>query len=173
MDIFNILKKYNIQVPDEVVEDLNKDLRTNYKSVVEYKKIKEDLDAANAKIQSNTDFEGQFNTLKNKYDADIKAKQKELDDYKFDAKVQGALNGIEFSSDRVKNSVLGEIRNKGFKINETDGKIEGLDDYLKNLYKNEPGSFKAVDAGIHTWAGGSEDANKNKPSTDDVFNRVY
>lgn len=173
MDILDILKKYEISISEDKLGDFNRDFRSAYKSAAELKKVKDDLAEAQAKIDSGTDFEGKYNTLQKKYNDDIAAKQKELDDYKFDSKVQGALNGIEFVSERVKGSVLGEIKNKGFKINEA-GQIDGLDDYLKELYKAEPGSFKAVDAGIHTWAGGSEDIDsKNKPSSDDIFNRVY
>ena len=173
MDILELLKKYEVSIPEDKLGDFNRDFRVAYKSAAELKKVKDDLVNAQAKIDSSVDFEGKYNTLQKKYDDDVAAKQKELDDYKFDAKVQGALSGIEFASDRVKSSVLGEIRGKGFKLNE-QGTIDGLDDYLKDLYKNEPGSFKAIDAGIHTWAGGSENLeSKNKPSVDDVFNRVY
>lgn len=173
MDILDLLKKYEISIPDDKVGDFNRDFRSAYKSAAELKKIKDDLNEAQSKIESSVDFEGKYNTLQKKYNDEIAAKQKELDDFKFDAKVAGALNGIEFASERVKSSVLGEIRSKGFKISDT-GTIEGLDDYLKNLYKSEPGSFKTVDAGIHTWAGGSDNLDSNnKPSPNDVFNRVY
>ena len=173
MDILDILKKYDITVPEEKLGDLNKDLRVNFKSAAEVKKIKDDLAAAQAKIDSSVDFEGKYNTLQKKYNDDIAAKQAEIDGLNFDTKLNTALRGIEFASDRIRNSVVAEIKAKSFKVDEA-GNLEGLNDYLKNLYNTEPDTFKQVDSGIHTWYGGSQDnPNNNKQPTKEFDYKIF
>lgn len=169
MDILEMLKKHGIEVPEDKLEGFNKDFRVSYKSTGEVNKIKESLKNAEATIQGYTsnDYESKLKALQEKYDTDIAAKQKELDTMIYTTKLNKALEGIEFSSERNKNSVLDEIRQKNFKVNDK-GQLDGLNDYLKDLYKNEPAVFKNVDNTIHTWAGGSD--NKNSPQVKDYSN---
>lgn len=174
MDIMDIMKKHGLEVPVDVVDAFNKDFRTHYKSVAEHKKVKDDLAIAQAKIDSNVDFEGKFNTLQAKYNADIEGYKKQISDMTFDTKLDKALIGIEFTSGRVRDSVISEIKTKNFKLLDT-GEIEGLNDHLKNLYNTEPDTFKNVDSGIHTWYGGSNEGSsgKSKIGINDIFNRCY
>ena len=156
MDILEMLKKHGVEIAEDKVADFNKDFRTSYKSVAEHKKLKDELAELQNKVNGNTDFEGKYNTLLKKYETDLAAKQTEVDDFKFNVKLDKALNGVEFASGRVKDSVVSEIKAKGFKVADS-GEIEGLTDYLKELYKNEPDNFKSVDSKVHTWFGGSTD----------------
>lgn len=174
MDIIEILKKYDAVIPEEKLGDFNKDFRVNFKSNKELQKVKDDLNLANGKIKEYEDnnFEAKLKELQEKYDTDIAAKQSELDALNFDTKLNKSLAGIEFSSDRIKNSVISEIKSKNFQVG-ADGQFEGLNDYLKDLYNKEPNIFKAVDSGIHTWAGGSETNNMQSiESYDNLFGRL-
>ena len=174
MDILDIMKKHGIEISEDKVADFNKDFRSSYKSAGELKKTKDQLAELQAKIDSSVDFESQYNNLKKKYDEDIKAKQDELDNLNFDSKLSKALSGIEFANSRVANSITSEIKAKGFKIGDS-GEIEGLNDYLKELYNNEPDSFKTVDSGRHTWAGGldTNQSFKQLENYNDIFNRIH
>lgn len=160
MDVLDILKKVGVEVPADKLDEFNKDFRIHYKSAGEHRKVKDELAKAQESLSTSGDFEARFNELQKKYDSDIQARDKQISDMVFDAKLDKALVGVEFTSDRVKNSVISEIKAKGMKPNEK-GEIEGLNDYLKTLYKSEPNSFKTVDDQIHTWAGGSDKSKEN------------
>lgn len=174
MDILDILKKYNISVPEDQVDNFNRDFRGAYKSAAEHKKVKDDLTAAQSKLDTASDFEGKYNTQVRKYETDMAAKQSEIDGLRFDIKLDKALSGVEFVNSRVRESVISEIKSKNFKVNDTGG-IDGLDDYLKNLKNNEPDIFKSAPSGItstgSTWAGGSSNTKPNI-DTKNIFGRV-
>lgn len=176
MDILEIMRKHGVEVPEDKRDAFNSDFRTHYKSAGEHKKVKDSLTEAQNRINANVDYEGKYNTLFRKYEADIAAKQKIIDDMVFDTKLDKALAGVEFVNGRVRDSVLGEIKTKGFKVSEA-GAIEGLDDYLKNLRTTEPDIFKASETKVSTWSGGSSasDSKISKPETNysDLYNKVF
>lgn len=174
MEILDILKKHGIEIPEDKKSDFNKDFQNNYKSVSDYKKVKDSLNEIQKNMEGQTDLQTQLSTLQKKYDADIAERDKRINELNFDSKLASELNGIEFRSGRIKNSIVSEIKAKGFKISDT-GEIEGLKDYLKGLYDTEPDSFKAVDSGIHTWYGGSSGSSGQEPArqVNDVFNIIH
>lgn len=176
MDILEMLAKVGLELPEDRKGEFDKEFRKSYKSVSELNKVKEDLKAKETevaelteKLEEKTKTTGTFEEKKKEYEDKITNLTKELSDIKFNNVLSKALTGIEFSSDRVKDSVLVDIRAKEFK-EDKEGKLEGLDDFLKELYEKEPGTFKSVDSEIYTWGGsGTEEEVKNKPS---VFNRI-
>ena len=163
MDILEILSKYGVEVAEDKVADLNRDLRTNYKSKAEVQKIREKLTEAEAKLESYEagDFEQKYNNLKLQYDKDILDRDTVIQSMKYDGAISRALQGVNFASERVKSSVINEIKSKNMKIKDT-GEIEGLSDYLENLYKSEPDIFKNIGGGFNTWAGGSSGGPSSK-----------
>lgn len=174
MDIREIMKKHGVEIPDDKVDAFNSDFRVHYKSAGEHKKVKDSLTEAQTRLSANADYEGKYNTLYRKYEVDIAEKQKIIDDMVFDTKLGKKLAGVEFTSDRVRDSVISEIKGKGFKFNEA-GEIDGLDEYLKNLRANEPDIFKAPDTKANTWAGGSSNSGV-EPKTNDksyVYKKVW
>lgn len=170
MDIMEIVKKYGAEIPAENVDAFNKDFRASYKSAAEHKKVKDDLTAAQSKLDTASDFEGKYNTLFRKYETDIAAKDAVIEGLNRDHLLEKAMGGIEFISQRVKDSVMSEIKAKNFKL--TDGKFEGLEDHLKELQKNEPDIFKKADS-VSTWSGGSSNPTKETKNKADIFNRCY
>lgn len=73
------------------------------------------------------------------------------------------LSGYKFASERVKNSVLEEFKNKGFKFE--NGAFVGGKEYLEELKKNEPDAFAAEKPGLlmgGTQSGVSTDENNLK-----------
>lgn len=168
MDILDILKKYNISVPEDQVDNFNRDFRGAYKSAAEHKKVKDDLTAAQSKLDTASDFEGKYNTLLRKYETDIAAKDAVIEGLNRDSALEKALSGTKFASPRIKNSVVSDIKAQNFKL--TDGKFEGLDDYLKELIKNEPDIIEK-DESVNTWSGGSS-SNKENNTKDLVFGRL-
>ena len=171
MDILEILKKYNVSIPDDRTDDFNRDFRGSYKSASELKKLKDDLAVVQGKLTSSSEYEGKYNTLYRKYEADIAEKQRVIDSMVFDNKLNKALSDVEFINGRVRDSVLGEIKSKNFKFNE-QGEIDGLGDYLKSLKENEPDIFKNPEK-LDTWAGGSSNTQTKENNNVDIFSKCY
>lgn len=165
MDILEMLKQAGVELPEDKRGDFDREFRKAYKSVAELNKVKEDLKAKTTeveeltiKVEEGTKSSGDLEELKKEYEDKIAGLTTELTDIKYNTILGKSLTGIEFSSDRVKSSVLADIKAKEFK-EDKDGKLEGLDTFLKELYEKEPTTFKSVDNSIHTWggSGNSED----------------
>lgn len=156
-DILEILKDVGIEIPEDKKDDFNSAFRKAYKSEGELRKIKDELKKANDKIGEMQVKVDEYDTLKTNYDTEKAGYEKQLADIKFNSILDNELKGVEFASKRVKESILSEIKSKEFK--EKDGKLEGLSEYLKGLYEQEPDTFKSVDSELHTWGKSDKDEN--------------
>lgn len=149
MDINEILAKVGITVSEEKIDEFNKLVRTNYKSLAEVNKLRGEIDNLKEK---NTELEKLNETSKQQSlnNADLEAKhQKEVNELKgkisdyetkfkeveIDKAISTALSGLKFTSKRVESSVISEIKTKNFELK--DGKLDGLDNYLEELKKED------------------------------------
>lgn len=176
MDILEMLKQAGVELTEEQRGGFEKEFRKNYKSVAELNKVKEDLKAKTTeveeltqKLEDSTKSTGNLEELKKEYEDKIAGLTTELSEIKYKGILDKSLAGIEFSSDRVKQSVLADIRAKEFK-EDKDGNLEGLDTFLKELYEKEPTTFKSVDNNIHTW--GTSNNSQNNETKPNVFGRI-
>lgn len=176
MDILEMLKQAGVELPEDKRGDFDKEFRKAYKSVAELNKVKDELKAKSAevedltqKIEESTKSTGSLEELKKQYEDKIAGLTTELSDIKYNSLLGKALAGIEFSSERVKNSVLADIKAKGFK--ETDkGELDGINDFLKELYEKEPTTFKSVDSNLHTW--GTSTDNTDTQTKPNIFGKI-
>lgn len=111
---------------------------------VERDNLKNQLKTANDEIEGYKDMD--IDTIKanaEKYKEDFekleKESKKEIERIKYEHQLSEYINGFKFSNDRVKNSILSDIKAKEFKLE--DGKFVGADDYMKELQESEPESF--------------------------------
>ena len=76
------------------------------------------------------------------------------------------MNNFNFSNDRIKSSILEDVKGKEFKL--VDGKFVGADDYMKELQKNEPDSFAKTEPKKKTFTGfvPNDGDNKDDEPTD-------
>lgn len=176
MDILELVKKYGAEIAEDKQSEFNSEFRKAFKSAAELKKVKDDLaelqtelDAANETIEKHKKSSESANENEKKYKDELEGYKKQLADLKFDNLLSDGLKGIEFANDRVKASVIAEI--KGKKFEEKEGKLTGLADYLKDLYTKEPDTFKAVDSDIHTW-GESQKNNGTKEVKESPFGLI-
>lgn len=177
MDILELLKKYGAELPDDKKAEFDKDFRKAFKSAAEVQKIRldlssaqSDLEKANEIIAATKDRDAKTGETEAKYKAEIEDYKKQLADIHFSQLLDAELKGIEFSSDRVRSSVISDIKAKGFE--EKDGKLAGLSDYLKGLYSTEPTSFKSVDNQIHTWGAPASAPKDKQDAKPDYFGRI-
>lgn len=91
--------------------------------------LQKQLDELNAKYKQDTD--------------DLNAK---LSAQQADFAAEKLFGGYTFASERVKNSVLAEFKNKGFKLE--NGEFVGGREYLEGLKQSEPDVFAAEKPGL-------------------------
>ena len=120
---------------------LSQDLENANEQVAAYKG---QLEEANAQIQSfnDMDIEGirkSAEDWKTKHDNAVKELQEKMNAKEYEFAVKEYANQFNFTSDRIKNSIIGDLMAKEFKLEE--GKLLGADDYMKQLRESEPTSF--------------------------------
>lgn len=123
------------------ITKVQSDLDTTKKQLDETKTLLED---ANTKIEGFKDLDvdaikkeaEDYKLAYEKAEADAKAKIEALE---YETALKEYMNKYNFVNDRVKNSIMNDIKTKEFKLEE--GKFLGADDYIKQLQEKEPESF--------------------------------
>lgn len=106
--------------------------------------FKEQLEQANNTINSykEMDIDGikkSVETWENKYNTDIQTLQNKLDAQTYDFALENYVNGYQFTSELVKQAVIAQLKQQGFKLN--DGKFLGADDFMSQLKTANPSAF--------------------------------
>lgn len=117
--------------------------------VSELENTKALLDKANGKIQefSTLDVDAikqEAQKYKEAYEQAKSEAQQEIEAIKYDNALKEHIGKYQFASDRVKNSIYADIKDKGFKYE--NNQFLGVDDYFAQLKEQEPESFATVDA---------------------------
>lgn len=154
-NIIEILKGLNIEVSEENAEAITKAVAENYKTIAEFDKktsrleterdgLKEQLEVANNSLKG---FEGvDVETLKKEIaDANKKADDAKKDyeakiaarDY--DDALKTGMSKFRFSSKAAQKAMFQRIKEADLKCME--GKIIGLDDYIKTLKEEDAKAF--------------------------------
>lgn len=154
-NITEILKEFGLEIPADKVEEFNKKVSENYKTINEFtnkvKKVETERD--NYKSQLDTANE----TLEGFKDVDVKDLQKQLEDYKVKTKQQEEdfkqqiadrdfrdaltkeIEQYKFTSNSAKEAVVNQIKAAGLKL--VDGKIMGLSDMIASIKEKDAGAF--------------------------------
>ena len=174
-NIYEILKSFEITVPEDKKEDFDKVLNENYKTISEVTKIQGKLEKA----------EGERDTYKNKYDTDIKQRdadikelQGKLKDAGTDttklADLQKELSALQDTYNTEKSNYEKQLSQQAYefaikeKVAELkfssnsakkafiadalkeemkmkDGQLQGFDDFLESYKKNDADAFLKED----------------------------
>lgn len=132
------------------LEELKKQLAARDKDLEKLKaenkseELQKQLDELNAKYKQDT--------------ADLNAK---LSAQEADHAAEKLFGGYKFASDRVKNSVLAEFKDKGFKLE--NGEFVGGREFLDGLRETEPDVFASDKPGLFM---GSTQNNVSKDAND-------
>lgn len=154
-NIIEILKGHGIEIAEDQTEAITKEVAENYKTVAEFEKKVSRLETERDGLQeqlktANTSLDGfkgvDLESLKKEI-AD--AKQKAIDaenDYKskiaqrdYDDALKTGMGQYKFSSKAAKSSIFERI--KGADLKCVEGKIIGLDDYIKSLKEEDASAF--------------------------------
>ena len=124
--------------------------------------LKAQLEEATGKIEEfrSLDVDGirkSADEWKSKYEAETEALRKQLEDKEYSYTLKEAVAGLRFSSESAKRTFVADLTEKRPPIN--DGKLLGLDDFVKEYRERDPGAFapekeeKTPVAVRGTWSG--------------------
>lgn len=106
--------------------------------------LKTQLNDANTEIQSYKDMD--IDGIKQKaadweakYNTDTQALRDKLSEQEYSYAVNGAVSGMQFTSAAAKKAFVSDLKDKGLKLE--DGKLLGLDDYVKTYKESDPHAF--------------------------------
>ena len=179
-NIYEILKAFELEIPEDKKESFEKELNSNYKTIKEVDGIKEKLSSAEsaktklqddlakrdadlADVQKQLDEAGKdtekleeltekLKTLQNDYSEQQKKYTKQLDDQKYEFAIKELASGLKFSSNSAKKSFLRDLMEN--KLSMKDEEVLGFKDFVDKYKEQDAGAFVVED----------EDTNKNQKS---------
>ena len=147
-EIKNLLPDISKESLDAIMDLHSADVGAHKQAVTalttERDSLKTQLEAANAEIKSYKDMD--VDGIKQKaaewetrYRADTKALQDKLDAATYGFGVERAVAGLKFSSTAARNQFVSDLTAKKLPLQE--GKLLGLEDYVKSYREGDPGAF--------------------------------
>ena len=123
------------------IEGIRSNLSTKEQELADAKKLLED---ANNKIEGFKDLDvdaikKEAQEYKEAFEKAEREGKEKLEALQYETELEKYMNSHAFASERIKNSIYNDMKNKGFKLE--DGKFLGADDYIKQLQEKEPESF--------------------------------
>ena len=115
------------------ISERNKDLSS----------LKTQLEEAGTDSTKLAELTGEFDTLKNKYDADTKAYKAQLKQQAYEFAVKEFANTKDFTSNAAKRDFISSMIAKELKMEE--GKILGADDFVTSYSVNNADAFKMTE----------------------------
>ena len=147
-DITEILKTYEIEIPEEKKESFLKDFRNSYKSSAELEKLKDKnsnlektLNEYNTTIENykKVDVEGLKNELKEWQDKYENANKEYMEKINKNL-LEKEFSKFKFTSNTAKNSIFNQAFNSE-KISFDGDKVNGIDDFIQVIKEQDPNAF--------------------------------
>ena len=122
------------------------------------------LKEANDKIEEFKDIDvvdikQQVEDYKTKFEKAEREGKEKLEALQYETALKDYMSTHKFASDRVKNSIIEDMKKKEFKLE--DGKFLGADDYINQLKEKEPNSFANEETNPVTPPNFTRPANKD------------
>lgn len=153
--LIETLKSFGIEIPADKQADVKKALSEHYKNTAEHNKaiskLEADRDAWKEKAESAEEtlkgFEGidpaqvqsQLAEYKKKAEDAEKDRDAKLYERDFADALKAELEGVKFTSEAAKKSVMADIKEAGLKLK--DGKILGLNDLISQMKEKDASAF--------------------------------
>ena len=170
-NIYEILKAFELEIPEDKKESFEKELNSNYKTIKEVDGIKEKLssaESAKTKLQEDLknrdedlanvkkeleeagedakkleDLTEKLKTLQNDYSEQQKKYTKQLDDQKYEFAIKELASGLKFSSNSAKKSFLRDLMEN--KLSMKDEEVLGFKDFVDKYKEQDAGAFVVED----------------------------
>ncbi len=153
--LIETLKSFGIEIPADKQADVKKALSEHYKNTAEHNKaiskLEADRDAWKEKAESAEEtlkgFDGidpaqvqsQLAEYKKKAEDAEKDRDAKLYERDFADALKAELEGVKFTSEAAKKSVMADIKAAGLKLK--DGKILGLNDLISQMKEKDASAF--------------------------------
>ena len=153
--LIETLKSFGVEIPADKQADVKKALSEHYKNTAEHNKaiskLEADRDAWKEKAESAEEtlkvFEGidpaqvqsQLAEYKKKAEDEEKDRDAKLYERDFADALKTELEGVKFTSEAAKKSVMADIKEAGLKLK--DGKILGLNDLISQMKEKDASAF--------------------------------
>lgn len=153
--LIETLKSFGIEIPADKQADVKKALSEHYKNTAEHNKaiskLEADRDAWKEKAESAEEtlkgFDGidpaqvqsQLAEYKKKAEDAEKDRDEKLYERDFADALKAELEGVKFTSEAAKKSVMADIKAAGLKLK--DGKILGLNDLISQMKEKDASAF--------------------------------
>lgn len=133
---------------DAIMAEHGNDITANQNTIqtltAERDGLQTQLTEANETIKSYTDMDidgikKSVTDWETKYNTDTKALKEQLDAANYGFGVERAVSGLKFTSEGAKKSFMTDLTAK--KLQLQDGKLLGLDDFVKTYKETDPGAF--------------------------------
>ena len=124
--LIETLKSFGIEIPADKQADVKKALSEHYKNAAEHNK-------AISKLEADRD------AWKEKADSAEKDRDAKLYERDFADALKTELEGVKFTSEAAKKSVMADIKEAGLKLK--DGKILGLNDLISQMKEKDASAF--------------------------------
>lgn len=181
------IQEHNSGEPDKLKHVRYADLSEgNYVSREKYTTLqtesngyKTQLEDANKEIKSykDMDIEGikqKASDWEQKYNNDMAALNKKLDDQKKSFAAERYLDGQKIKSPLAKKSILADFLAQDMRFRD-DGTFEGAEEYMKKVREQYPDDFESDDPGKKqekkTWVRGTQGTYKPSPVSDEAAYR--
>lgn len=153
--LIETLKSFGIEIPADKQADVKKALSEHYKNTAEHNKaiskLEADRDTWKEKAESAEEtlkgFEGidpaqvqsQLAEYKKKAEDAEKDRDAKLYERDFADALKAELEGVKFTSEAAKKSVMADIKEAGLKLK--DGKILGMNDLISQMKEKDASAF--------------------------------
>lgn len=150
-NIIEILKALGIEVTEENVATITREVAENYRTMAEHDKMKSKLNDALTKLEVaqetlksfdgiDTDkISGELESYKAKVTELEETHKKELYTRDFEDVLSKSIEKYKFSSELAKEAIINKIKSEDLKL--TDGRILGLDDYVSMIKEKDSTAF--------------------------------
>lgn len=146
-NIYEILKSFGLEVPEDKKADFDKMLNENYKTQAEVNNLNGKLTKAESErdalqVKYNDDIKQRDTDL-----ADLKQKladagtdyQKQLNKQAYEFAIKEKTNGLQFTSNSAKKAFLSDALAKNLTMD--NGNILGFDDFVNAYKEQDAGAF--------------------------------
>lgn len=150
-NIEKILADFGIEIPEDKVADLVKEVNANYKTIAEFEKkdkliesLKAKADDAATTLEKFKDIDpeqirGEVDAWKKKAEDAEKEYASKLYDRDFADALEKAMADVKFTSNSAKAAVEKQIKESGITLK--DGKLIGFNDILESIKTSDKDAF--------------------------------
>ena len=166
-----LLPNVDKEVIDQILAESEKELEAGKNQVEsltqERDGLKTQLDAANGEIKSYKDMDidgikAKASEWETKYNADTQQLKNDLAAAQYGYSVKDAVSAMKFSSESARKAFTADLTAK--KLPLQDGKLLGLEDFVKTYRESDPAAFAPEDGKIPSFTRGGGNQNSNSGS---------